>query len=172
MKTSPPTSFGLKGSGCNTPLNILRTTGAALWVVVALVVGLFLNQPQARADGAHFWGHSGGPWSGGPAFSTGGRSSHSVGYSARPRTSIGISFYQGFGPRAGDLRQRDHVAEAAQEPAQVGRGDRRPGLVLGEVGAQDGHPLRLPTRQPPLLPGRPPTGGGGLPDRHLGVCGR
>ena len=102
MKTSSPTSFGLKGSGCNTPLSIAPIapiTRTTRWLVIALVAGLFLNEPQARADGAHFWGHSGGPWSGGPAFSTGGRSFHSGGYSARPRTSIGISFYQGFGPR-------------------------------------------------------------------------
>ena len=94
MKTPPPTSFGLKGSGCNTPENIPRITGITPWVAVALVAGLFLNQPQARADGARFGGHSGGF-----TFSTGGRSSHSGGYSARPRTSIGISFSQGFGPR-------------------------------------------------------------------------
>ena len=94
MKTSPPTSFGLKGSGCNTPVNITHTTHIARWLVVALVAGFFLNQPHARADGARFGGHSGGS-----TFSTGGRISHSGGYSARPRTSIGISFYQGFGPR-------------------------------------------------------------------------
>lgn len=84
MKTSPPTSLGFTGSGCS----------ATVLLAVAFVAGLFFsNQPQARADGAHFAGRPAGAWS------SGGRSFPSGGYSSRPRTSIGISFYEGFGPR-------------------------------------------------------------------------
>ncbi len=126
MKTAPSVSLGSSGLFGSTALGVrgdahcggdvavvaYRCTGSkglfavgdgfGVWAAaVFLWVGAaFLTPPAARADGAHYGAHPSGYSSSGVSFKVGtgfgGRGSY---YSARPRTSIGISFYEGFGPQ-------------------------------------------------------------------------
>lgn len=123
MKTAPPVSLGLSGlSGC-TALGVRgdakavgdlavpayhHTVSKGLSAVcdgfgasaaLLLLIGVAVFTPMAaRAGGAHYGAHPSGYSSSAVGFKVGtgfgGRGSY---YSARPRTSIGISFYEGFG---------------------------------------------------------------------------